>query len=207
MSIKSKVWLVVGVVLVVLLGDQFFKFWIKTNMYLGQEFNVLGNWFKIHFTENEGMAFGMAFGGRVGKLILTLFRITAVVFIGYLFVRFAKQNSHWGFLLAMGLIFAGALGNIIDSVFYGMIFSESSFQMAEFLPQQGGYESMFHGKVVDMLYFPLYEGYLPNWLPLWGGDYFIFFRPVFNIADSAITTGVIIMIIWQKTFFKEAEPK
>lgn len=191
-------------IVLILIADQVVKFWIKTNMTLGEEINVLGNWFIIHFTENEGMAFGMRFGGDSGKLILSIFRIVAIIAIGWYLVKITKRNESKGLILSMSLIFAGALGNIIDSAFYGMIFSESKFHdVALLFPPEGGYSSFLHGKVVDMLYFPVIKGFYPSWFPFWAGEDFIFFRPVFNIADSAITTGVLILIIFQKRFFKK----
>lgn len=171
---------------------------------MGEEINVWGNWFIIHFTENEGMAFGMRFGGEFGKLILSLFRIVAIIAIGWYLVKITARKENTGLIISMSLIFAGALGNIIDSAFYGVIFSESKFhEVAELFPKEGGYSSFLHGKVVDMLYFPILKGNFPHWFPGWGGQDFIFFRPVFNIADSAITTGVLILIFFQKKFFKK----
>lgn len=191
-------------VFLILLADQVLKFWIKLHMALGQEYKIAGDWFIIHFTENNGMAFGMEFGGEAGKLALTLFRIAAVCGIGYGVVYLVKKKYHRGLILNVALIFAGALGNIIDSTFYGLIFSESTyFSPAQLFPQGGGYASLFHGKVVDMLYFPILEGVFPSWVPLWGGQDYIFFRPVFNIADAAISVGVILILIFQKRYFKE----
>lgn len=175
-------------ILLVVLIDQLSKTWIKTNMFIGQEYKVLGNWFIIHFTENNGMAFGMEFGGEFGKLALSLFRILAVAGIGYGLHYMIKHKYHRGLILNVALIFSGALGNIIDSVFYGKIYD---------------YATLFHGRVVDMLYFPLMEGVFPKWVPIWGGEEYIFFRPVFNIADSAIFIGVVTILIFQKTYFKE----
>lgn len=172
----------------VLLADQILKTWIKNNMYLGQEFNILGDWFIIHFTENNGMAFGMEFGGEFGKLFLTLFRIAAVIGIGYSIHYLIQHKYHRGLILNVALIFAGAMGNIIDSVFYGVIY---------------GYETLLHGRVVDMFYFPLVQGTYPSWVPIWGGDQFLFFRPVFNLADVAISVGVISILVFQNTYFKE----
>lgn len=173
-------------------------------MTLGQEFKVLGDWFLIHFTENYGMAFGLEFAGEKGKLFLTLFRIVASALIALYLYHLVKKKEHSLLIVSISLIFAGALGNIIDSVFYGLLFSASTFfEVAEFLPEAGGYAALFHGKVVDMLYFPLIQGNYPAWFPFWGGQDFIFFRPVFNIADSAITTGVFILIIFQRKFFRE----
>lgn len=188
----------------ILLVDQVSKLWIKLNMTLGQEYRILGDWFIIHFTENNGMAFGLEFGGEAGKLALSLFRIVAVAGIGYGLHYMIKHKYHRGFILNVSLIFAGAMGNIIDSTFYGMIFSESTwFEKARLFPAEGGYSSFLHGKVVDMLYFPIIKGVFPSWFPIWGGEDFMFFRPVFNIADSAITVGVALILIYQKRYFKE----
>ncbi|MFO8129112.1 MAG: lipoprotein signal peptidase [Bacteroidales bacterium] len=190
------------IIFLVLLLDQILKVWIKTHMHLGEEIPVFGNWFIIHFTENEGMAFGMKLGGASGKLILSIFRILAVILIGIYLYRLVRTGSHPGLIICISLIFAGAFGNIIDSAFYGLLFSESSYhQVASFLPEGGGYTSFLHGKVVDMFYFPLIEGSLPSWVPFWGGNDFVFFRPVFNLADSSITVGVFILILFQKRFF------
>ncbi len=184
-----------------LLADQVLKFWVKTHMYLGQEHHIAGHWFIIHFVENPGMAFGLEFGGGFGKLALSLFRIIAVIAIGYYLVSIIKQKANTSFIIALSLIFAGAIGNIIDSIFYGVIFSSSDFQLAQFMPADGGYGTLLHGKVVDMFYFPIIRGYYPQWFPFFGGESFEFFRPVFNLADSAITVGVALFIIFQKSIF------
>ncbi len=176
------------IIFLVLLIDQASKIWIKTNMFLGQEFKIFGDWFIIHFTENNGMAFGLEFGGEFGKLALSLFRIVAVIGIAYALHYLIKNKYHRGLILNVALIFAGAIGNIIDSTFYGLIF---------------GYETLFHGRVVDMLYFPIIRGNYPEWFPFFGGEDFLFFRPVFNIADTAISAGVISILIFQKHYFKE----
>lgn len=190
------------IVLVVLAIDQWSKFWIKTNMFLGEEFPVLGDWFIIHFTENNGMAFGIEFGFEYGKLFLTLFRIVVVAIIGVYLFRLPRKSTSSGLLVTGSLIFAGAVGNIIDSVFYGIVFDESYNQIASFLPDGGGYASLFYGKVVDMLYFPLIDGFFPDWIPIWGGEHFVFFRPVFNVADAAISVGIASLLLFQRKFFK-----
>lgn len=190
------------IVLVVLAIDQWSKFWVKTNMFLGEEFPVLGDWFIIHFTENNGMAFGIEFGFEYGKLFLTLFRIVVVAIIGVYLFRLPRKSTSSGLLVTGSLIFAGAVGNIIDSVFYGIVFDESYSQITSFLPDGGGYASLFYGKVVDMLYFPLIDGFFPDWLPIWGGEHFVFFRPVFNVADAAISVGIASLLLFQRKFFK-----
>jgi signal peptidase II len=197
MSLRNKSLLLISLVL---LADQASKIWIKTNMLLGQEFNVLGNWFIIHFTENNGMAFGMEFGGEFGKIMLSLFRIGAIIGIGWYLNHLIKTGAPRGFVLSISLILAGAIGNMIDSAFYGMIFNESYYQVASLFPPEGGYSSFLHGRVVDMFYFPIIKGTYPSWFPFWANDPFIFFRPVFNLADSAITTGVFIILIFQRQY-------
>ncbi len=192
-------WLVVlGIVTL----DQFSKILVKTTMNLGQSIHVLGDWFILHFTENPGMAFGLELPFSNGKLILTTVRIIALIFIGWYIVKVLKKGAPVGLLICLGMIFAGALGNIIDSAFYGVVFSESHFsQPAVALPDGGGYAPLFHGKVVDMLYFPIIQGTYPQWFPFWGGEPFIFFSPVFNLADASITTAIFAIVIFQKRFF------
>lgn len=190
------------VVLLVLLIDQILKILVKTNMTLGQSIPLFGDWSYLHFTENIGMAFGLELPGEYGKLALSLLRIIALVFIGWYINILIKKNAPVGLLVCIGLIFAGALGNIVDSAFYGMIFSESFFyQAAQMFPEGGGYGTFLHGKVVDMFYFPIIRGAYPEWFPFWAGQEFIFFRPVFNIADASITAGVFTLLIFQKRFF------
>lgn len=192
----------IAIIVALLLVDQCSKLWVKTNMMLGEEIQVF-DWFIIHFTENMGMAFGMELGGDYGKLALSLFRIVAVVAIGVYMVRTINAFTDNVVIIALSLIFAGALGNIIDSTFYGLVFSESYGRVAEVFPAGGGYATLLHGRVVDMLYFPLVEGHFPSWFPVWGNEHFLFFRPVFNIADSAITVGMALVIIFQSRFFEE----
>jgi signal peptidase II len=185
----------------ILVVDQALKIWIKTHMTIAEQFPVISDWFFIHFIENEGMAYGLKFGGEFGKIALTLFRLIAVV-IGFFYMRkLVKEKYHNGLLVCGALILAGAAGNLIDSMFYGLIFSESTrYELAQFMPAGGGYGTFLHGNVVDMLYFPLFDGTLPSWMPFWGGEHFIFFRPVFNIADAAISVGVITILLFQKRF-------
>ena len=171
-------------------------------MEIGDSIPVLGNWFYLHFVENEGMAYGMTFGGSWGKLALSLFRLVAITAIGYYLVNIIKKKKHIALIVSISMIFAGAIGNMIDSAFYGLIFSESGpFTLAKIFPADGGYASFLHGKVVDMFYFPIIDTYWPQWVPFFGGDPLQFFRPVFNIADASITIGVLILVIFQKKFF------
>lgn len=192
------------IILVVLLIDQISKFYIKTSFTLGEEIQVF-DWFRILFVENEGMAWGTKIPGEYGKLFLTLFRLVAIVGIGYWLWDSVKKRGSRILITAIALIFAGALGNIVDSVFYGIIFNDSYGQIGEFMPADGGYGTLFHGKVVDMLYFPLWQGNLPEWIPFLGGNYFTFFEPVFNIADTAISVGVILLLLFNKRAFPKEE--
>ncbi len=196
----------------VILADQALKFYIKLNYFTGEEHNIIGNLFKLHFVENEGMAWGWKFGGGFGKIALTLFRLVAVIWGVFLIKDFIKKNYHKGFIICAALIFAGALGNLIDSMFYGLIFDISYddqhmqyYGVVAKAFTNTHYGSFLHGKVVDMLYFPLMRGYFPSWLPFWGGEDFEFFRPVFNIADASISVGVITILIFQNKFFKKQE--
>ena len=193
--------------MLILLIDQISKIYIKTQFSLHESVDVF-SWFKIYFIENDGMAWGTKISDfvtfisdRTAKVALTLFRVVAIFGIGYWLYDATKNNRSKILIIAIALIFAGALGNIIDSVFYGVLFEDSANQVATFLPETGGYDSLLHGKVVDMLYFPLFEIDLPQWFPLYGGKRFNFFEPVFNIADMAISTGFIMLIVFNKKAF------
>ncbi|WP_031426691.1 lipoprotein signal peptidase [Flavimarina sp. Hel_I_48] len=200
MSLKKAV----GIIVLVLLIDQISKIYIKTHFALNDEY-VIASWFKILFVENEGMAWGTVIPGAYGKIILTLFRIIILPLIGYWLNDAVQKNASKILIVAVALIFAGAFGNIIDSIFYGLLFDSSAGQIASFMPESGGYGTFLHGKVVDMLYFPIWKGYLPEWLPIWGGDYFTFFNAVFNIADTAISTGVGLLLVFNKRAFANSE--
>ena len=190
----SKGWGAVCVIMLLLLLDQVLKIWIKTYLQLHESIEITP-WFYLYFTENPGMAFGIEV---IGKLFLSLFRIVAVGFIGYYLYKLVKANQSFGFIACISMILAGAVGNIIDSVFYGVVFDHSYGQVATFLPAEGGYDTWLHGKVVDMFYFPLIQTHFPDWFPLWGGEEFIFFRPIFNLADSAICVGVFLLLLFYR---------
>lgn len=196
----------IGIILLII--DQWSKVYVKTHFNLSEEVNVSGNWFKIHFLENYGMAFGIEFGGNWGKIILTLFRIIFCGVIIYYISTLIKSKSHLGYTISWAMILVGALGNIIDSVFYGVLFSASdNWSLAQFMPAEGGYASWFHGSVVDMLYFPIIHGHFPNWFPIWSGESFEFFRPVFNVADATISIGFVLILLFQNDFTRQNEPK
>ena len=203
-KLQKSVLIIVGVLLI----DQVLKIWIKTHMYLGEEFSVMGNWFLIHFVENNGMAFGFEFAGNYGKIFLSLFRIFAVVGIGWYLLKLVKRDDiPMGFITCVSLILAGAVGNIIDSAFYGLIFNESYGQVATLFPDGGGYAGFLHGKVVDMFYFPIISGHYPSWVPILKGQEYLFFRPVFNVADSAITIGIFSVILFYWRLFSRLDQK
>jgi signal peptidase II len=189
-------------IFVILLIDQVLKIWIKTHMVIGQEIHLFGNWGIIHFIENNGMAFGMEMGGKPGKLILSIFRVVAIFGIGWFLSTLIINKANLGLIFAVSAIMAGAIGNIIDSAFYGVIFSESFNQRAILFPPGGGYSSFLHGRVVDMFYFPVINTHWPQWSPFRPGESLVFFRPVFNIADSSITCGVIAIVLFQKRMFR-----
>jgi signal peptidase II len=199
------------IILVILLIDQISKIYIKTNFALVDEPVKILSWFEIAFVENDGMAWGAKLSDfftfiseRSAKLILTLFRIVAVTGIGFWLIDVTKKQKSKTLVFAIAIIFAGALGNIIDSVFYGVLFSDSTFEVATFLPDDGGYADVFYGNVVDMLHFPIWSGVLPEWIPLFGGKYFSFFDPVFNVADIAISTGIGMLIVFNKRVFRDS---
>ncbi len=187
---NNKILAAIAVIIAILLIDQWVKYYIKTHFYLGEEVNVLGQWFKLHFTENYGMAFGLEFGGKSGKLLLTLFRIIAIGFIGWYIYNLSTKQQSTSYIISWALIFAGAVGNLIDSIFYGVWF---------------GYDTWFHGRVVDMLYFPIIRTTISEDSPIWAGQDFEFFSPVFNIADASISIGFIIILLFQKRFLQPSE--
>ena len=201
----SKKWLAVLIIGVILIADQVLKIWIKTHLMIGDEIVLFKNWGFLHFVENNGMAFGLEWGGKAGKVVLTLFRLLAASAIFYvLFKKMApKAETPKGLVAAVALIFSGAVGNIIDSAFYGMIFNESFGQIATLFPEGGGYSSFLHGRVVDMFYFPMIRTTWPDWSPINAGESFIFFRPIFNLADSAITVGITIILLFYRDIFNE----
>ena len=194
------------IVFLILLIDQIIKFWVKLNFTLGEEVFLIGDWCRLHFIENEGMAFGMSFGEQTGKLILTLFRIVAATLIFLYLRKLVVKKENKLVIYAFTLIFAGAVGNIIDSLFYGLIFSESTFfTTAEFLSEAGGYASLCLGKVVDMFYFPLIDTTLPQWIPFVGGDHFEFFNAIFNVADIFVVVGTIGLFLLFLFYYKEED--
>ena len=199
MSARNKALLLIFSILLI---DQVLKIFIKTNMVIGEEIQVLGNWFMIHFLENNGMAFGMEWGGKAGKAALSIFRMVAIIGIAWYLDSIIRKKASLGLILSVSAIIAGAAGNLIDSAFYGMIFSESWHTPAVLFPEGGGYSSFLQGRVVDMFYFPVIDTHWPDWSPIKPGQSFIFFRPVFNIADTSITTGVLAILVFQKRFLE-----
>lgn len=192
-DVRNKFFISGGIFLLLLILDQWSKFYVKTHFILGESVEVF-DWFYIRFIENNGMAFGIEL---FDKFFLTSLRIVAVAVILYYLIKIIKKGLNIGYIIGVTMLLAGALGNIIDCIFYGVWFDSSYGQIAEFLPAGGGYSTYFYGKVVDMLYFPLIDTILPSWLPFWGGERFTFFDPVFNIADSAICVSVAYLILFQ----------
>lgn len=211
MSIAKKTWIVGLVVFSILVVDQILKIYIKTSFEYGGGFDILGlSWAKIHFVENEGMAFGMTFGGSTGKLILSIFRLIMISVLIYLIHRIIRSEAKLSLVLSFALILTGAIGNMIDSAFYGIIFSETPMYhggIATMFPAEGGYAPFLYGKVVDMFYFPMIDTVLPEWVPFMGGERFQFFQPVFNVADSMITIGTLSLLLFHRKFFTEETKK
>jgi signal peptidase II len=198
------------IICLIVIADQALKIYVKTHFHAGESHAIMGDWFRLYFIENEGMAYGWKFGGEWGKLLLTLFRLAAVIFGVFYLRKIVQKKYHPGFIVCAALIFSGALGNLIDSMFYGLIFQDSSmfsYNVAKIFPPHG-YAGFLHGKVVDMLYFPIIRNtHFPTWIPFWGGEDFEFFRPIFNISDAAISVGIITILVFQKRFFKSNNQK
>lgn len=203
MNKRKQACIVAAIVGGILLVDQVVKILVKTNMHIGEDIPLIGSWCRLHFIENEGFAFGMAFGGEVGKILLTLFRIVASGLIVWFILKHIRKGAHKSLIYSLTLILAGAVGNLIDCCFYGLIFNESYYNVATLFPPEGGYAPFLQGKVVDMFYFPLFEFDWPQWMPFVGGQHFEFFSAIFNVADAAITIGV----IWLLVYFLFFAPK
>jgi len=207
---KLKMRIIIFIICIIVIADQVLKIYVKTHYYIGESHQVIGNWFKLYFIENEGMAYGWKFGGQWGKILLTLFRLAAVICGVFYIKKIFEKKYHPGYIICVAFIFAGALGNLIDSLFYGMIFENSSsfaYNIARIFPPHG-YAGFLHGRVVDMLYFPIIHiNKLPQWVPIFGGTEFSFFNYIFNIADASVSIGVITIIIFRKHFFKPVEQK
>ncbi len=195
MDKKKRALIYAAIVAGIIVVDQIVKILVKTHMHIGEDIPLIGEWCRLHFIENEGFAFGMSFGGAAGKIGLTLFRIVATGVIAWFIWKQLKQNGRTSLIACLVLIFAGAIGNLIDSCFYGLLFNESFYNVATLFPPEGGYAPLLQGKVVDMFYFPLFDFYWPEWVPVIGGDHFEFFSAIFNVADAAITIGVIWLIV------------
>lgn len=201
------------IILLIIIADQALKIWIKTHYQLNTSQQVIGSGFQLYFVENPGMAYGWKFGGNWGKMALTIFRMLAVIFGTWYLGKIIKEKQHKGFIFCAALVYAGALGNLIDSAFYGLIFDKGMTVdpvLKDYVGYQGlakfsshGYASFLHGNVVDMLHFPVIDTTWPKWVPVFGGDKFVFFNPIFNIADASITGGVLSILVFQRRFFKQ----
>ncbi len=203
MDKKKQAWLVIIFVAAIIVVDQIVKILVKTNMQIGEDIPLIGEWCRLHFIENEGFAFGTKFGGVVGKYILTSIRLVASGLIIWYIGRMIKRGTRTSLIMAFAIVLAGAIGNLIDSLFYGLIFNAPNYEIATLFPPEGGYAPLFLGRVVDMFYFPLFEFDWPMWVPLVGGEHFEFFSAIFNVADSAVTIGVVWLLV--EYFF--IEPK
>ena len=205
-SVRIKTWICVGIVALLLVADQVIKIWVKTHFPIGGGLSLIGDWCRIYFVENKGMAFGMAFGGDFGKLCLSLFRLVASILMVFILVKQIRKDARYTLIISIALIFVGAVGNLIDSCFYGLFFSESNYEtVATIFPQGGGYGRFLHGRVVDMFFFPLFEWTWPSWIPGIGGRHAEFFNAIFNLADAAITVGVVLLIVDQLFLQKSEE--
>lgn len=200
---KKQLTIAAVIVALIIVADQILKLWVKTHMQIGEDIPLIGTWFHLHFTENIGFAFGMNVGEHLGKIFLTLFRIAAVSYLIHLIFKFIRRGTSTLLVVSLALIIAGAIGNIIDSLFYGLIFNESFYNVATLFPPEGGYAPFLCGRVVDMFYFPIFSFVWPDWLPLLGGRYFEFFSAIFNIADAAITIGVVLLFLYLLVFNKK----
>lgn len=195
---RKQQYLIVGILIAsILIIDQIVKILVKTRMFMGEDIPLIGEWCRLHFVENEGFAFGMAIGGKVGKIVLTLFRFFASGAILWYLLHSIKKGMRTSLTICLSLIFVGAVGNLIDSCFYGIIFNESCYNLAQLFPAEGGYAPFLQGRVVDMFYFPIIDTTWPDWMPIWGGKPLVFFNAIFNVADAAITVGAIWLIIDQ----------
>lgn len=204
---KKQYTIIIILMAAILIIDQVVKILVKTNMHIGEEIPLIGNWCLIHFVENEGFAFGMAFGGNIGKIILSVFRFIASAGVLWYLLHIIKKGARTSLVICLSLIFVGAVGNLIDSCFYGLIFNESYYNVAQLFPPEGGYAPFLRGRVVDMFYFPIIDSTWPSWVPFCGGKPFVFFNAIFNIADAAISIGAVWLIIDQLIFSNSQQTK